>query len=123
MHQLIASPLLGQYLLLRPGHAKGVAIPESRFEELRTAVTEDRSAPAWLAEATRAAWQMPMPTGPLQDNLIVRERSTYGYAKASWEINLGCDHDCGFCYLGEKRFECLDWDDKTHACLRAWAGK
>ncbi|MGQ4724047.1 radical SAM protein [Streptomyces tunisiensis] len=113
MHQLIASPFLGQYLLLRPGHAKGVALPESRFEELRTAVTEDRSAPAWLAEATTAAWQMPMPTGPLWETLLVRERSTYGYAKASWEINLGCDHDCGFCYLGEKRFEGLDWNDKT----------
>ncbi len=78
-----------------------------------TAVTEDRSAPAWLAEATTTAWQMPMPNGPLRDTLLVRERSTYGYAKASWEINLGCDHDCGFCYLGEKRFEGLDWDDKT----------
>lgn len=33
MHQLIASPFLGQYLLLRPGNAKGVAIPESRFAD------------------------------------------------------------------------------------------
>ena len=54
---------------------------------------------------------MPMPCGPLRESLLVRDRSTYGYAKASWEINLGCDHDCGFCYLGEKRFEGLDWDD------------
>ncbi|CAM5261382.1 GTP 3',8-cyclase [Streptomyces tendae] len=77
------------------------------------AVTEDRSAPAWLAEATTAAWQMPVPTGPLWETLLVRERSAYGYVKAAWEINLGCDHDCGFCYLGEKRFECLDCDDKT----------
>ena len=38
----------------------------------------------------------------LRDLLLVRERSRYGYAKASWEINLGCDYDCEFCYLGEK---------------------
>ena len=94
MHQLIASPFLGQYLLLRPGHAKGVAIPESRFEELHTAVTKGRPAPAWLAEATTAAWQMPMPAGPCGSTLLVRERSTYGYAQASWEINNGCDYDC-----------------------------
>ncbi|MFD7669838.1 radical SAM protein [Streptomyces anulatus] len=42
----------------------------------------------------------------------MRERSPYRYAKASWEINLGCDYDCEFCYLGEKRFEGLDWAGK-----------
>jgi hypothetical protein len=41
--------------------------------------------------------------------VLVRERSRYGYGKASWEINLGGDYDCEFCYLGEKRFDGLDW--------------
>ncbi|MFE9499798.1 hypothetical protein [Streptomyces collinus] len=90
-----------------------MGIPESRYEELRTAVTTDQPAPAWLHEATMAALKMPLPAGSLRETVLVRERSPYGYAKASWEINLGCDHDCGFCCLGEKRFEGLEWDDKV----------
>ncbi|MER8009681.1 radical SAM protein [Streptomyces sp. NPDC094149] len=113
MHRLITSPFLGQYLVLRPGHGRGVGIPESRYEELRTAVVDDRPAPPWLHEAAVQAWQMPLPDSGLRETVLVRERSQYGYAKASWEINLGCDHDCGFCYLGEKRFEGLQWDDKV----------
>lgn len=107
VHSLIASPFLGQYLVLRPGHANGVRIPEARYEELRATVPEGQPVPAWLHEAAAAAWQMSLPAGSLRETILVRQRSAYGYAKASWEINLGCDHDCGFCYLGEKRFEGL----------------
>lgn len=113
MHSLITSPFLGQYLLLRPGHPKGVAIPESRYEELRQSVAVGQPVPVWVHEATAAAWQMPLPAGSSQDVVLVRERSPYGYGKASWEINLGCDYDCDFCYLGEKRFEGLPWEDKV----------
>jgi MoaA/NifB/PqqE/SkfB family radical SAM enzyme len=112
MHSLIASPFLGQYYVLRPGYPKGVRISEARYEELSTIVTGNGPAPAWLDEAAAAAWNMRLPTTGLRRLLLVRERSRLGYGKASWEINLGCDHDCGFCYLGEKRFEGLPWGDK-----------
>ncbi|WP_369189757.1 radical SAM protein [Streptomyces sp. R08] len=113
MHSLIAGPFLGQYLLLRPGHASGVQISKTRYEELRTAVAEDLPAPAWLNDATAAAWNMKPLGDPAARTVLVRERSTLGYGRASWEINLGCDADCGFCYLGEKRFASFDWENRT----------
>lgn len=109
---LVASPFLGQYLLLQPGRATGVRIPEVRYEELRSAAASNQPAPAWLVDAAAKAWGTELPGTSLRDVLLVRERSRYGYAKASWEINLGCDYDCEFCYLGEKRFAGLDWDGK-----------
>ena len=32
-----------------------------------------------------------------------------GYARASYELNLGCNYDCEHCYLGDKQFSGLDW--------------
>lgn len=45
--------------------------------------------------------------------VLVRQLSPLGYARASWEINKGCDYDCEHCYLGLKRFEALTWNDKA----------
>jgi hypothetical protein len=45
--------------------------------------------------------------------LLIRTPSPYGYARASYEINKGCDYDCPHCYLGQKKFEGLSWDHKT----------
>ncbi|WSN71999.1 radical SAM protein [Streptomyces sp. NBC_00134] len=104
----MASPFLSDYLLLHPGHPSGVRIPEARYNELRARTGPD-AAPVWLHDAARQAWGLTLDR-PLTADLLVRERSRYGYAKASWEINLGCD--CEFCYLGEKRFEGLDWQGK-----------
>lgn len=110
--RLVVSPFLGQYLLVQPGRAAGVRIPEVRYEEVRNAVASNQQAPAWLVDAAAKAWGTELPRTRLRDFLLVREQSPYGYAKASWEINLGCDYDCEFCYLGEKRFAGLDWDGK-----------
>lgn len=114
----MASPFLAQYLLVQPGRAAGVRIPEVRYEELRATGEEGRPAPAWLTGAAKEAWGAELPEAPLGDVVLVRERSRYGYGKASWEINLGCDYDCEFCCLGEKRFEGLDWEGKR-TLLRA----
>ncbi|THA62383.1 radical SAM protein [Streptomyces sp. A0958] len=108
----MASPFLAQHLLLQPGRAVGVRIPGIRYEELRAASHVGGPLPTWLVDAERQAWGTELPDGPVGDFVLVRERSPYGYAKASWEINLGCDYDCEFCYLGEKRFEGLDWPGK-----------
>ncbi|MEU0953179.1 radical SAM protein [Streptomyces niveus] len=110
--RLVASPFLGHYLLVQPGQASGVRIPESRYEELLVTTAGDQQAPAWLIDTAAKAWGTQLPEYPLRDVVLVRERSPYGYAKASWEINLGCDYDCEFCYLGEKRFAGLDWAGK-----------
>ncbi|WP_406476250.1 hypothetical protein [Streptomyces sp. NBC_01615] len=45
MHQLIASPFLDEYLVLRPGHDTGVQIPLARYLELSKAATTGEDAP------------------------------------------------------------------------------
>ncbi|MGV9843276.1 hypothetical protein ACWDUB_14380 [Streptomyces fungicidicus] len=67
--RLVASPFLAQYLLVQPGRAAGVRIPEVRYEELRTAGAEGRSVPDWLADAARDAWgtELPSPFRQLRD--------------------------------------------------------
>ncbi|MFD5978119.1 hypothetical protein [Streptomyces bacillaris] len=45
--------------------------------------------------------------------MLVREPSPYGYCRASWEINLGCNFGCKHCYLGERPFSGLGWKDKV----------
>lgn len=49
--RLVASPFLAQHLLLQPGRAAGLRLPESRYEELRTASAEGGPVPAWLVDA------------------------------------------------------------------------
>lgn len=48
----------------------------------------------------------------LMATMLVRTTSELKYARASWEINKGCDYDCEHCYLGLKRFEGLSWKGK-----------
>ncbi|MET7893201.1 radical SAM protein [Streptomyces mirabilis] len=112
MHSLLASPFLGRYLILQPGQAQGIQIHQSSYEELRDLASEGRAAPVWLHDAASQAWGMTLPEGSSSAVVLVREPSPYGFVKASWEINLGCDYDCGFCYLGEKRFGGLPRADK-----------
>ncbi len=55
MHELIASPFLGDYIVVRPGHRNGMKIPNSKYRELAQAVCADMI-PVWLVEAARHAW-------------------------------------------------------------------
>lgn len=114
MHQLIASRFLDDYLVLRPGHAGGVQISHARFGNVHAATRAGDPAPQWLIDAARQAWALDLDAGrPLHETTLVREPSTYGFSRASWEINLGCDYDCEHCYLGAKRFEGMPWADKV----------
>ncbi len=101
MHDLIVSPFLGEYLIVRPGDARGLRISNARYRELRTAVSSP--APPWLTDASWRAW------GTEAGTILVRPESPLGYGKASYELNLGCNYDCEHCYLGLKKFEGLDW--------------
>ncbi|MFF3518766.1 radical SAM protein [Streptomyces sp. NPDC002573] len=53
---------------------------------------------------------------PAGDFLLVRQPSPWGYSKASWEVNLGCNYNCKHCYLGLKVSSGMPLADKLH-CL------
>jgi len=44
--------------------------------------------------------------------VFVCQPSAYGFGRASYGLNLGCNYDCEHCYLGLKRFEGLDWPER-----------
>ncbi len=102
MHDVIVSPFLGEYLVLRPGHVRGVKIPRERYREL----IEARVTPAWLTDISRKAWH----TEP--GAILVRPELALGYGKATYELNLGCNYDCEHCYLGLKKLAGLAWPER-----------
>ncbi|MGW4517890.1 radical SAM protein [Streptomyces sp. NPDC004393] len=53
---------------------------------------------------------------PAGDFLLVRQPSPWGYSKASWEVNLGCNYNCKHCYLGLKVSSGMPLADKLY-CL------
>lgn len=112
MYQLIASPFLGHHFVFRPGDARGVRIPAGRYEELRHAVAAGDDWPGWLADAAFEAFGLEVAGRSFVESVLVRERSALGFARASYELNLGCNYDCEHCYLGLKQFKGLDWPDR-----------
>lgn len=113
LHKLIASPFLDGHLLLRPGARNGARIPAARYVELRDAATTDEPVPDWVAETAHNLWDLDVTSAPTQGTVLVREPSPYGYCRASWEINLGCNFGCKHCYLGERPFSGLTWENKV----------
>lgn len=107
-HQLIASPYPEGHLVVRPGYDGGVRIGAARYAELRDA-PPDASLPSWLAEAAGAGWGTDLAGRLISDTILVRPETGYGYARASYEVNLGSNYDCEHCYLGEKMFAGMDW--------------
>jgi MoaA/NifB/PqqE/SkfB family radical SAM enzyme len=106
--ELIASPFLGDHLIVRPGSPNGIKIPVARYRELKDAVRF----PEWLVDAARRAWDIDLLDRPTRGRLLVRDASEYGYGRASYELNLGCNYDCEHCYLGLKKFEGLEWPER-----------
>ncbi|XVQ10674.1 radical SAM protein [Spirillospora sp. CA-255316] len=111
MHEVIASPFLGDYLLVRPGSRNGLRIPYTRYREL-AALSSDERLPAWLLEGSDRAWKLDLSGRSVADTVSVRPESPYGFGRASYELNLGCNYDCEHCYLGLKRFEGLGWAER-----------
>lgn len=112
-HDLIVSPFLDGYLALRPGSPAGARLPETGYEELRTLAGTDAPAPAWFAETAASVWGLDLGSKAVSKAVLVRDRSSYGFSKASWEINLGCNFACTHCYLGLKEFSGLTWPEKV----------
>ncbi|MCJ1677583.1 radical SAM protein [Streptomyces sp. APSN-46.1] len=112
MHDLIAAPYEDEHLLLRPDSPRAVKIPYAKYAELQRAMAAADPVPGWLADVARRAWGFDLTGRPVAGAVLVRPRSRFRYNRGTWEINLGCDYDCEMCYLGEKRFEGLDWAGK-----------
>jgi MoaA/NifB/PqqE/SkfB family radical SAM enzyme len=107
-HQLIASPYPEGHVVARPGHDGAVRIGAARYAELRDAA-HDAPLPAWLTGPVRAGWGADLAGRLIRDTVLVRPETPYGYARASYEVNLGCNYDCEHCYLGDKMFAGMDW--------------
>jgi hypothetical protein len=122
VRELIASPFLDDYLVLRPGSMRGLRIPHSRYLELRHAADSGDLSPDWLVDAVRQQWELDLAGRTVGGSVLVRERSPYGYGRASYELNLGCNYDCEHCYLGLKRFRGLPWPDRERLLHAASAG-
>ncbi|PRY56016.1 radical SAM protein [Glycomyces artemisiae] len=112
MHQLIAAPFMGKYLVLRPGESGGITIPKADFLRL-TALGGDAPTPSWLVDAAARQFGIDLAGAPLDPTVLIRQPSMYGYVRASYELNLGCNYDCEHCYLAQKRFEGLDWPERA----------
>jgi hypothetical protein len=81
----------------------------NKYAELRDAANSV-PVPDWLAVAARAQWGLNVDGLTAGDTIMVRPETDYGYARASYEVNLGCNYDCDHCYLGR-------------SCLTAWTGR
>uniref|UniRef100_UPI0010416BAF radical SAM protein n=1 Tax=Candidatus Protofrankia californiensis TaxID=1839754 RepID=UPI0010416BAF len=80
--------------------------------QLAQASTAGDVSPTWLIDAVRRSWNLDITEHSLGQKVLVRKQSPYGYGRASYELNLGCNYDCEHCYLGLKKFEGLSWPDR-----------
>jgi MoaA/NifB/PqqE/SkfB family radical SAM enzyme len=108
MYQLIASPFLGGFLVLKPGESRGIKISQGAYRALADAEV----LPDWLTAAARTAWGIDLHGQPPGDHLLIRCESNHEFGKATYELNLGCNYDCEHCYLGLKTFDGLGWPER-----------
>lgn len=107
-HQLIASPYPEGRIIVSPGREGGIKIGANKYAELRDAAPAV-PVPEWLADAASAQWGLDTTGLPVKDTIMVRPETPYGYARASYEVNLWCNYGCEHCYLGDRPFAGLDW--------------
>lgn len=113
MHTLIASPFLDNYVVLSPDSRQAVKVGGGRYDELVDGAADLATpCPDWLVYAARESWGLNLDGHTVAGTVLVRERSAYGYGRASYELNLGCNYDCEHCYLGLKKFEGLPWEQR-----------
>lgn len=108
---LIASPYPDGYVIVRRGSDGGIKIGRNKYVELCDAMT-DAPVPDWVATAALSQWKLNVADCNVGDAVLVRPDTGYGYARASYELNLGCNYDCEHCYLGEKLFAGMEWGDR-----------
>ncbi|MEL3944520.1 radical SAM protein [Streptomyces sp. LNU-CPARS28] len=108
-HELIASPFLGKYLVLRPGDSSGVKVQAHHYLELGQRASTRAPLPGWLRDAARRRWGLDLADRTTDEALLIRKESPYGHGRASYEVNNGCNWACNHCVYGAKRHEGLAW--------------
>lgn len=78
MHELIVSPFMADYLVLRPGFRKGVKVSHRKYRELGHAVSAGGVCPTWLADVARRVWKLEISGRVLSEVFIVRGQTSYG---------------------------------------------
>ncbi|MEV0413973.1 radical SAM protein [Streptomyces sp. NPDC050448] len=111
-HELIVAPFLDQFLVLRPGDARGVKIKGHHYLELRQSAADSSPIPTWLHTAARKQWGLDLGGKPSSSALLVRDYSPHGHGRASYEVNNGCNWACPHCIYGDKRHEGLPWEPR-----------
>ncbi|WP_416962962.1 radical SAM protein [Streptomyces sp. Agncl-13] len=111
MYDLITSPFLDDYLILRPGNTAGLKIPAHRYLELRDVASND-TMPSWLSNRVQRTWELDISHRKPAEALLIREPSPYGHGRASYEVNNGCNWNCGHCVYGDKVHEGLSWEPR-----------
>jgi hypothetical protein len=112
VYELIASLFLDHYLVVRHGSSQGLTIPHRKYLELEQAAASDAVCPTWLCDPVHHTFDLDITGRPVSETVLVRRPSPYGFARASYELNLGCNYDCEHCYLGLKKFEGLTWPER-----------
>jgi hypothetical protein len=115
VHEVIVSPFLDNYVVVRPGDTRAVRIGPRRYHDLLEAAP-GAACPTWLADAIRQRWDLDLAEQPLASAVLVRKPSPLGYGRASYEINLGCDYDCEHCYLGRSDSPASTWQANKDCC-------
>lgn len=92
-HQLIASPYPDGHIVVSPGPGRdgGIRIGAARYAELSDTPAA-APVPPWLAAPARAAWNLNLTGRTTGESVIVRPETAYGCARASYELNLGCNY-------------------------------
>ncbi|MFJ2817390.1 radical SAM protein [Streptomyces sp. NPDC091279] len=123
MHQLIASPYNGTFLIARPGSRGGMQISRTLYTQLTSLLEADAPLPTWLLDGACTAWNLNLAGVPLRDAVVVRPETRLGYGRATYEINKGCNFNCEHCYLAERKFAGLPWVGKARLlCMLRDAG-
>ena len=109
-YQLIASPYPDGHLVVSPGREGGIRIGASRYAELHDA-TPAAPVSDWLAAAARAAWGLDLAGQVTGNTIMVRPETEYGYARASYEVNLGCNYDFFWINVSASASSALEGED------------
>ena len=88
-------------LLARTSDDYMLLAPEA-YDVLKRAVHEHRPLPASILVRAQKMWGLDLSAMNATRALLIRERTEYDYANASWELNLRCNYNCAHCYLGAR---------------------